>query len=70
MKGDGAMAALIYVCAVLVGVVAQYWLIRLAVTHGAVDAWLRIEAVKDDLDAEEEIPITPAEASDRYFEQP
>ena len=64
------MAALIYACAVLVGLVVQYWLIRLAVEHGAVAAWLRIEAVKDDLDAEEEIPITPAEASDWYYEQP
>ena len=70
MKGDGAMTALIYACAVLVGLAVQYWLIRTAVNHGAVDAWMAIEAVKDDLDAEEEAPMTPAEASDRYFEQP
>lgn len=41
------MMALIYAGAVLVGLAAQYWLIRLAVEHGAIAAWLRIEAVKD-----------------------
>ena len=62
------MATLIYAVAVLVGLAIQYWLIRLAVNHGAVDAWMAIEAIRD-LDAEEPAPVTPAEASDRFYEQ-